>query len=345
VYRKLFLPGAVAVSVLALSGCGSIALSSAGSPSSSGGGHTKAKHPGTGSYTIVTQPAGGYTPIYHLITSATKTLDMTMYELVDTTAEQDLASDARNGVTVRVILDGGYEKSANTAAYDYLKDHGVHVVWASSAYAITHQKTVTADDSTSAIMTGNLTSRYYSTTRDFAIMDTDKDDVTAIEKVFDADFAHRSVTPSDADHLVWSPTDSQSQILALINGAKKSLAIENEEMNDTTITSALEKAAKRGVDVKVTMTRDGDAAEAFNELADARVHVRTYADDETTLYIHAKVIVADGAKMFVGSENFSSSSLTKNRELGFLTTNGSMISTISSTLTSDYDGASTWSRS
>ena len=116
-------------------------------------------------YHLVTEPADGYQQIYSLINSATSTLDMTMYELTDTKAEDDLVADAARGVTVRVILDVNREKTHNTSAYNYVSSNGVHVVWAPTKYAATHQKTITVDKVESAIMSGNLTSQYYSTSR------------------------------------------------------------------------------------------------------------------------------------------------------------------------------------
>jgi cardiolipin synthase A/B len=299
-------------------------------------------HPDTVTYTLVTEPQAGYGPIYNLIGSAQTSLDMTMYELTDTTAEADLAADAARGVDVRVILDTNLEKSNNTAAYTYLNSHGVHAVWASTTYAATHQKTVTADDSVTAIMTGNLTSQYYSTSRDFAVIENNSFDVKAIEKAFNADYAHTAITPTDGDHLVWSPTDSQSQLLALINGATTSLSVENEEMGDPAITTALENAAHRGVNVEIIMTNDdNEYASEFDALTAAGAHVHTYAYT-ASLYIHAKAIVADGAQVFLGSENFSNASLNKNRELGFLTTSSTIISSVSATLASDYAGGTNW---
>lgn len=147
---------------------------------------------------VITEPADNYQSVYDFINSATTSLDMTMYELVDTTAEQDLANLAAKGVKVRVILDQNREKSSNTSAYNFLSGNGVDVVWADTTYAATHQKTITVDDKTSRILTGNLTSRYYSTTRDFGVVDTDAADVSAIETVFNADFADKSVTPGAA---------------------------------------------------------------------------------------------------------------------------------------------------
>lgn len=312
-----------------------------------GGAITAAAHPlATSNYKLVTEPADAYQQIYTFIKSATKTLDMTMYELTDTTAESDLAADVTKGVAVRVILDTNLEKSNNTTAFNFLKAHGVSVVWANTTYAATHQKTITVDDNASAVLSGNLTSQFYSTSRDFAVIDTNQIDVNAIEKVFNADFAHTAITPTDGDNLVWSPTDSQTQLLGVINGATKTLQVENEEMGYATIVTALENAAKRGVSVHVIMTNTGNEyATEFNALVAAGVKVSTYTAT-ASLYIHAKVILADfgatGAKVFVGSENFSSASLNKNRELGLILTDSAVLSSLNSTLTSDFNGATPW---
>jgi phosphatidylserine/phosphatidylglycerophosphate/cardiolipin synthase-like enzyme len=246
-------------------------------------------------------------------------------------------------VDVRVVLDQRLEKSANTAAYGYLKDHGVHVAWAPAGTTY-HQKTLTVDGKTSLIMTLNMVSSDYAGTRDFAVLDTFRPDVRAITTTFNADFDGTSVTPPVGDDLVWSPTNSQATILAVINGARHTLRIENEEMGDGDVTSALEATARRGVDVEVVMTADSEWDDAFSQLESAGVHVRTYADSSQALYIHAKAVVADagtdGQNLFVGSENFSKASLDENRELGIHTADGSVISTISDTIGKDYNGAS-----
>lgn len=301
--------------------------------------------------TLVIEPDQGLTSIYNLISAAKSTIDMEMYELQDTTAQNLLCTAESNGVKVRVILDVNDEKSNNTAAYDQLKDCGVDVVWAWTKYEATHEKAIVIDAATSnaqaAVMTLNLTSRYYSTTRDFAVLENDANDIAAIETTFNKDFEHKSVTPPDGDDLVWSPTNSESSLLSIINNAQQSLLVENEEMSDSSIVEALENAAEAGVNVTVVMTNDdNEYADEFNELADAGVNIATYPDTSTALYIHAKAIVADygtsNQLAFVGSENFSSASLTKNRELGLTTTNSSIISQLESTMSSDYSGGTPW---
>jgi cardiolipin synthase A/B len=303
---------------------------------------------GSGTLRIMVEPAAGVGPIYKVITGAKSSLDLTMYELRDTTAEDDLAADAKRGVDVRVILDQHLEKSRNTATYDFLSAHRVHVTWADSGTTY-HQKTLTVDGKTSVVMTLNMVSEDYSGTRDFAVIDTRPADIHAIVTTFNADFAHRSVNPPDGADLVWSPTNSQSSILAVIHGAKHTLSVENEEMGDSTITSALVAAAKRGVDVKVIMTAASEWDSAFSELTSAGVHVRLFADSDRVLYIHAKAVIADAGRpdqqLFVGSENFSKASLGYNRELGVRTTNGAVVSTINATLASDYAAAKAYSGS
>ena len=243
-----------------------------------------------------------------------------------------------------MILDAHLEKSRNTATYNFLRAHRVHVTWAPSGTTY-HQKTLTVDGRTSVIMTLNLVSADYAGTRDFAVIDTSKADVAAIIATFNADFAPK-VTPPDGADLVWSPTNSQAAILAVINSARHTLAVENEEMDDPVITAALEAAARHGVDVKIIMTAQSEWDSAFSALARAGAHVRTYKDSTKVLYIHAKAVVADagltGQQMYVGSENFSAASLRHNRELGIRTTSKPLIAAVGAVLAADYARATTY---
>ncbi|MGH3258435.1 MAG: phospholipase D-like domain-containing protein [Streptosporangiaceae bacterium] len=325
--------------------CGSAASQAAPPPAS--GLFLTAAH-SAASLRLLTEPASGIGPIYRLITGARSSVDLTMYELIDSTAEADLAADAARGVNVRVLLDRHLEKARNTAAFDYLAAHRVHVRWAPAGTTY-HQKTLTVDNATSVVMTLNLVTEDYSGTRDFAVIDTSHADVSAIVTTFNADFAGQAVTPPDGTDLVWSPTNAQASVLSVINGATHSLAVEDEEMDDATVTSALAAAARRHVDVTVIMTADSEWDAAFTELAKAGVHVRLYANDSSSLYIHAKAIVADagrsGQRVLVGSQNFSVASLDYNRELGILTSNQALVAAISATLAGDYAHAKPYAAS
>lgn len=195
-------------------------------------------------------------------------------------------------------------------------------------------------------MSGNLTSQYYATSRDFAVIDTNLVDVGAIEKVFNADFTGATVTPGDGDNLTWSPTDAQTSLLAVINSATSTLQVENEEMADPAVTSALVAQAKSGVVVRITMTANSSYDTAFDQLKAAGAQIHLYPNTSTAFYIHAKVILADFSlathTSYVGSINFSDYSLNKNRELGFITHDDAITAGLNTALTSDFAGASAY---
>ena len=221
------------------------------------------------------------------------------------------------------------------------------MTWSSPDYQYTHQKTVIIDGTKAVIMTANLTSRYYATSRDFLVVDTERADVSAITTVFDADFggqgrpARRRERPGLVTHRLRRPS------LGLINGATSSLRIYSEEMGDRTVENALIRAAKRGVDVQVCGENEsGEYDSAFAKLARAGIRI-SYYSSSTGFYIHGKVVEADygtkHGKIFIGSENFSNTSLNQNRELGLIISAHAVMSAIASTFASDFRNGKHWS--
>jgi phosphatidylserine/phosphatidylglycerophosphate/cardiolipin synthase-like enzyme len=288
--------------------------------------------------------SGGEPTIYDFINSATTSLDMTMYELEDTTAVNDLIALENKGVTVRVVLDRQHQ-SANSSAYNALTSAGVGVVWSPSTFVYTHQKTITVDGIKSLVLTGNLTSQYYATGRDYGVFTDDTRDVASIEKVFNADYAGTSITPTDGDHLLWSPTDSRNRLLSVINSATKTLDVEELEFSDSTVVNAIAARAKAGVAVRVVLETPSDYSSEVSTIKAAGGKVVGYSDPNG-FYIHAKAMVADYGlstqEVEAGSMNISSNSLSNNRELGIILTGTgvaqSVATTIETTFNSDYAG-------
>jgi phosphatidylserine/phosphatidylglycerophosphate/cardiolipin synthase-like enzyme len=297
------------------------------------------------SYTAFAFSQSGSQPtIYDFIDSATSSLDMTMYELEDTTAVNDLIALKNKGVTVRVVLDRAHQ-SANSSAYTALTNAGVGVVWSPSSFVYTHQKTITVDGTKSLVLTGNLTSQYYSTGRDYGVFTDDTRDVAAIEKVFNADYAGTSVTPTDGDHLLWSPTDSRSRLVSVINAATKTLDVEELEFSDSAVVNAIVARAKAGVTVRVVLETPSSYSSQVSAIEAAGGTVVGYSDPDG-FYIHAKAMVADYGlstqQVEAGSMNISSNSLSNNRELGIILTGTgvaqSVATTVETTFKSDYAG-------
>jgi len=285
-----------------------------------------------------------------------------MYEFEDRQIEDALAFAAVRGVSVRVLLNRGYYGGAsrhsannypvNTPAYEYLASKNTAVRWTPSYFALTHQKSLVIDDTEALILTFNFTPQYYAQDRDFGVIDKDPNDVSAIEAVFNGDWnangweraaenpgangAVPSTAPSD-DNLVWSP-GSEDALVSLIDGVKRSLKIYNEEMADKPVIQALERSASRGVRVEVIMTNSNSWNRAFRELAAAGVAIRAFAPG-APVYIHAKMILADNETLFLGSENFSATSLNDNRELGIVLNDAAIIDSVERTFADDWQNA------
>jgi cardiolipin synthase len=92
--------------------------------------------------------------------------------------------------------------------------------------------------------------------------------------------------------------------------------------------------------------QDGESDSDFARLARAGVRISYYHSSDG-FYIHGKVIEADygtrHAKVFIGSENFSNTSLNQNRELGLITASRAVLSSIARTFATDFRNGKHWS--
>ena len=314
------------------------------------------KSSASSSLTLITEPKDGIGPILSAIRHARQQIDLVMYQNQGKRIDAALAAAHHRGVQVRVLLSrmyygrGYYEtdpythkrvfvptpQQDNRPSYKYFKAHGVPARWTWTHFAYTHQKTMVVDG-VAYIMTFNFTPQYYATSRDFGLIDTNSVDVQAIETTFDADWHKRHIASQNGADLVWSP-GSRPALVKLIRSAHGWLDIYNEEMNSTRVESALEADARRGVNVRVTMTYSSDWKVAFEQLTKAGVHVHLYPVCATCLYIHAKMILTP-RKVFLGSENFSENSMSDNRELGLITSDKPIRTSLARTFNQDYAGA------
>lgn len=295
------------------------------------------------------------TPLYALVNNAQHTIDMTMYALQDTTFSADLVAACNRGVTVRVVLDQNNEKSANTSAFNQINAaKNCSAVWANTAFQATHQKTIILDGAQVAIMSLNLQSKYYSTTRDYALVENDSTDIAAIQATFNADYAAGTTStgasgasdfsyqPGAGNDLIWSPTTAQAAMLGIINNAQSTLLIENEEMGASNIVSALKSACQRGVTVHIAMVDQTSYESNFTALEGAGCKVNVYPDTTTGFYIHAKAVIADYGlstqKIYMGSINYSSASMNNNRELGVYISDTASAQLLYNTMAADFAG-------
>jgi phosphatidylserine/phosphatidylglycerophosphate/cardiolipin synthase-like enzyme len=139
-------------------------------------------------------------------------------------------------------------------------------------------------------------------------------------------------------NLVVSPTNARAKLTTLLAGAHASLQIKDEEMYNSASEDAMIAAAKRGVNVQVVLPAPSSSSGGSSDVARllaGGVPVRYLRAP----YVHAKLIVADGTLAYVGSENFSATSLDESREVGLLIADSSALGTLTHTFTLDRSAA------
>jgi cardiolipin synthase A/B len=293
---------------------------------------------GVSAVSLVVEPRGDTTWITTPIKAAKHTLDLTMYLLTDKTIIHALEYAKAKGVRVRVILehhpfgDDDSEPSTNQSVYDQLDAAGISVHWASSRYALTHEKSMVIDGSTAYILTLNFTWSAFNSNREFGIADHTPADVAETEALFTADWAGVTYTPRDPNVFL-SPVNSRVHLIELIGRAKQTIAVYAEEVQDAGIEAALVAAAQRGVRVRL-ISNAGDAGNtkgiAGLTAGGVAVHLITKP------YVHAKLVLVDDRWAFVGSENISTASLDRNRELGILIRDPVALSQLGDTFDGDW---------
>ena len=297
---------------------------------------------GTAAVTVQAEPSDKSAAFLAAVKAAKTSVDMTMYLLTDDTLISELKALAPN-IPVRVVLNqsfpsSGSDSGSNDDVYTELEDARIDTVWASNAFTYTHEKSVIVDGSQLWILTANATYSGFTTNREFVVRDTDTDDVTEAESIFEADFAGKSITPSGK--LLVSPVNMRSGLYSLIDSAASTLDFEVEEFYDTGMASAFCAAAGRGVTVRGVVADLGQTSSdtPYPTLSGCGISV-VQVDSP---YIHAKAIVADGTLAYVGSANFSSTSLGHNRELGAILDDATAVSTVAETVSGDIGAGSSF---
>ncbi|MGH7282239.1 MAG: phospholipase D-like domain-containing protein [Polyangiaceae bacterium] len=170
--------------------------------------------------------------------------------------------------------------------------------------------------------------------------------------MFDADVENASLhtkktPPLSCTKLLWSPVTSEPKLVALIDSAQRSIVASSENLGDSAIEAALERAASRHVAVRVLSPMcDMNPNPLFNvpivkrmdsEGIDARLMPGPSSRERP--YIHAKMMIVDGARAYVGSINFSENSTHEARELGIVVDDPKAISAFSQAFDSDWSQA------
>lgn len=298
---------------------------------------------------LIILPDQGMTPVLNAIQKATSSIEMTNFHLSNKDVVSELINASARGVSVKIILDPGTVERSTSAQkiFSQLEENQIEVTKATKKFSITHQKSMVIDHKVALISTINLVTTF-AKTRDFGLFTTDKDVIKEVENVFNTDWSNASdntnLTPDlTVKRLLWSPVNSQDKLKSLIQEAKETIKIEVENLGSKEIIDTLVQKSKEGVKIQVLtpgcVIGDGLRNRPYMKtLEEGQIETRVSSAKSDSLhpYIHAKMILVDNKKFFIGSENFSYNSLTRAREVGIITEDMQKSATILETFTNDW---------
>jgi cardiolipin synthase A/B len=260
-------------------------------------------------------PTGLQNRITAFIDAAQTKLDIQMYLFTVSAIRDRVIAAHQRGVAVRVLLDP--DEAGSIPTRNQLMAAGVPTRNATPLYSFSHAKYLIGDG-TSIVMSANFNVDAMSSERNYGFVDRDPNDLADLQAIFDMDWAAGGgEAPKPADlgctRLIVSPNNSRLRVLEFINGATATLEVEALYVSETNVRNAIGAAKGRGVAVRVILDGSTDNNDTIAYFRGQGIEVHT----PTAFFLHAKLIMADGVS-FIGSENYSLTSLTKNREVGAL---------------------------
>jgi phosphatidylserine/phosphatidylglycerophosphate/cardiolipin synthase-like enzyme len=203
--------------------------------------------------------------------------------------------------------------------------------------------------------------------RDYSFVDQDTDVLSALEQIFNNDIQGQSydlssiVTGSVAQKITVSPL-SLTPMVQFIQSAKTTLDVENQYLEQTDMNQALETAAESGVKVNVMVSSEcyyGTPSEsetrsftsiysAFDSAGiNSSMFTKSISINGKPGYLHAKAMVADGNRAWLGSVNGSNAATSNNREFGVFFSNPVWVKALDAQIVADHKaaGAENWQQS
>ncbi len=289
---------------------------------------------------IYVKPNAGVTPVVQFIEAAQGQLLINNYYLDDADVLRAISIDVQRGVKVSIVIAGNpYDLVKNVEkekaallragavvhiAPPQFEDHSDYHDFDHAKYAVARNGAL--------IGTANWDFSAFTRNREYIYTSQNQTIIRALTTMFRADF--NGAPPPNislvAPDLVVSP-GSEDRLVAAIEQSG-AIEVETEELGtDRTVLRALES---KGSAAEIIIPPDGGKPRVLSELAAAGVQVRKIKG----IRMHAKMIIGSQVA-FIGSENFTTTSLKYNRELGILLNNSADMKPLSMTFQIDWDNA------
>ncbi|HZL57318.1 MAG TPA: phospholipase D-like domain-containing protein [Bryobacteraceae bacterium] len=255
---------------------------------------------------LIVTPGDGAKPLLDGIASAKSSVDILIFRFDRKEIEDALLDAVHRGVVVRALIAW-----TNRGGERHLRELEARLLAAGALVARTasdlvryHGKMMIIDRKVLYVLGFNFTKLDIDRSRSFGIVTTKPSFVKEALRLFEFDSTRKPYTPECRGFLV-SPLNSREELGRFIEGAKKSLSIYDPGLRDREMVRLLEERAAAGVEIRILgKFRRGSVAIPSHPLVQPR--------------LHARVILRDGAQVFIGSQSLRAIELDGRRELGLI---------------------------
>jgi cardiolipin synthase len=272
---------------------------------------------------LIVQPEDGVVPVVTGIRAAKKTIDMPIFRLDHIEVDKAIKSAVKRGVIVRTLIahtNTGGEKGLRRLEQRLLST-GATVSRTADDLVRYHNKFMIIDGRTLYVMGFNYTHLDIDRSRSFGVIITNRRIVQEAVKLFEADFNRRPYSAGLKTLLV-SPENSRAELAALLRGAKRELLIYEVRITDNAMIRILKERAKAGVKIRMM-------GKLLKKDLEAQV-------EKFPGKLHARVIIQDGQKAFLGSQSLRRLELDERREVGVIITDPRVVRQLATTFESDW---------
>jgi cardiolipin synthase len=282
---------------------------------------------------LIVQPGDSFFPIVDAIDSATSSIKMTIFRMNDPIVREAMTYAVSRGVKVQALVapaSKGWTKR-NKRLSEELSKVGIEVTVPRARKEKIkryHYKIMTIDNAVSLILTFNPTQKNLHYARDFGLLIRDPEIATELSRLFDADWSGEAFKPADLPLLI-SPYNSRQKMLELLSSAERTIRILDAKVEDQQAIGLLLRKASGGCSIKI-ISEDT----SYDEVV-PNYHVRKLARYK----LHAKCVVVDGTRFFIGSQNIRPTSLDRRREVGLVVEDDAMARKIERVFDEDWENA------
>jgi phosphatidylserine/phosphatidylglycerophosphate/cardiolipin synthase-like enzyme len=279
---------------------------------------------------LLVVPDDGFAPVVNHIKRARRSIDTTIFRFDLPEVQRALEAAVTRGVQVRALIahtNSGGEKRLRKLEMELLAA-GVTLARSDDDFVRYHGKVLVVDKSVLYVMAFNYTRLDTAKSRSFALSTRNRRLVQEALRLFEADMTRQPYEPALGD-LVVSPENARRRLSEFIRGARRQLLIYDPKITDSAMLRLLAERARQGVDVRVLGKADKRASGMRVEKL-------------PRLRLHARVIVRDGERAFVGSQSLRKAELDERREVGLIVRDAKVVKRLIAVFEADWsltDGA------